>query len=85
MKVADSSALPQTPAGRAEIARLLAELGHPLTLQALLEHIGLDRGYGMTEDKFQTMPTGSGWQSNEAALMGAETEPGISQGGQEAQ
>jgi hypothetical protein len=53
LSIPDISDLPQTPAGKLQIAEFLAGAGAPLSLQKLLEFVGLDRGYGLQSEDFE--------------------------------
>lgn len=55
VSIPDASSLPQTPAGKLQIAQFLQANGAMMTLQKLLEFIGLDRGYGLRSEDFVTL------------------------------
>ena len=76
VEIPDASSLPQTPAAKLQIAQFLAASGAPLSLQKLLELIGIDKGYGLKSDDFQINPAEVQMiPLDETVAQGAEVEP----------
>ena len=62
MKMPDATSLPNTPAGKLEIAQIMAALGAQMSISELIKFVGFDTGYGWDDDTFvgPVQPTGSG-------------------------
>ena len=62
MKMPDATSLPNTPAGKLEIAQIMAALGAQMSISELIKFVGFDSGYGWDDDTFSqpVQPTGSG-------------------------
>ena len=79
INIPDSTALPNTPAGKLQFIQILAQLGR--MPKDPLEMLGLTKGYGWKADDFiEPMPpmVGPGGQPiNEQAAVGAEPAPPI--------
>ena len=52
MKMPDATSLPNTPAGKLEIAQIMAALGAQMSISELIKFVGFDSGYGWDEDTF---------------------------------
>ena len=62
MKMPDATSLPNTPAGKLEIAQIMAALGAQMSVSELIKFVGFDTGYGWDDDTFvqPVQPTGAG-------------------------
>ena len=62
MKMPDATSLPNTPAGKLEIAQIMAALGAQMSISELIKFVGFDAGYGWDDDTFvgPVQPTGVG-------------------------
>ncbi len=52
MKMPDATSLPNTPAGKLEIAQIMAALGAQMSISELIKFVGFDTGYGWDNDTF---------------------------------
>lgn len=52
MKMPDATSLPNTPAGKLEIAQIMAALGAQMSISELIKFVGFDTGYGWDDDTF---------------------------------
>ena len=52
MKMPDATSLPNTPAGKLEVAQIMASLGAQMSISELIKFVGFDSGYGWDEDTF---------------------------------
>lgn len=75
----DTTAMPNTPAGKLQVVQMLASMGHYLTPDKLIQLLGLDKGYGIKAEDFVAMglqpgmTTGGGApQVDEQAVSGLE-------------
>lgn len=75
----DTSALPNTPAGRLQVVQMLANMGMVMSPERMLEFIGLDKGFGLKAEDFVPMqmgPEGAGAgapaQLDEGVVSGIE-------------
>lgn len=56
LKMPDATSLPNTPAGKLEVAQILAGMGAMMTIDELIKFVGFDQGYGWDEDTFVQQP-----------------------------
>ena len=75
MKMPDATSLPNTPAGKLEVAQIMASLGAQLPIDELIKFIGFDSGYGWDEDTFVQAaqpPEGGGNPLNQDVTSGMD-------------
>ena len=76
MKMPDATSLPNTPAGKLEIAQIMAALGAQMSVSELIKFVGFDTGYGWDDDTFvqPVQPTeGGGNPLNQDVASGMDT------------
>ena len=56
LKMPDATSLPNTPAGKLEVAQVLASMGAMMSIDELIKFVGFDQGYGWDEDTFAQQP-----------------------------
>ena len=76
MKMPDATSLPNTPAGKLEIAQIMAALGAQMSISELIKFVGFDTGYGWDDDTFvaPVQPTAPGGNPlNQNVVSGMDT------------
>ena len=76
MKMPDATSLPNTPAGKLEIAQIMAALGAQMSISELIKFVGFDTGYGWDDDTFvqPVQPTEVGGNPlNQNVVSGMDT------------